>query len=127
MVISDIGTAGDVTALLCITNRPPPTGSPHSGGEWFDPDGTAVHRTNNDVPGFRRNRGRMVVRLYSDISTGPPAEGIYQCQAQDDTDTLQRVTVGLYDSGGGNHASVYEGSIHCLSFQEPSQYLGVRH
>ena len=101
VVISDIGTAGDDTALLCITNRPPPTGSSTSGGGWVGPDGTEVHRVNNDVPGFRRNRGPMVVRLYRNTATGPPAEGIYCCQTQDDTNTLQAVTVGLYNSAGG--------------------------
>ena len=102
VVISDIGTAGDDTALLCITNRPPSTGSSSSGGDWFAPDGTAVHRINNDVPGFLRNRDPMVVRLYRDTATGPPAEGIYYCQIQDDTETLQTSYVGLYDNGGGN-------------------------
>ena len=101
VVISDIGTAGDDTALLCITNRPPPTGSSHSGGHWLAPDGTVVHHTNNDVPGFKRNRDPMVVRLYRNTATGPPAEGIYQCQIQDDTDMLQTVNVGLYNNGGG--------------------------
>ena len=101
VVISNIGTAGDDTALLCITNRPPPTGSSSSGGDWSAPDGTEVHRTNNDVPGFRRNRGAMVVRLYRNTATGPPAEGIYYCQIQDDTPSLQTVTVGLYNTTEG--------------------------
>ena len=97
VVISDIGTAGDVTALLCITNRPPPTGSSTSGGDWFAPDGNRV----TPGTGFRRNRGSMVVRLYRNTATGPPAEGIYYCQIQDDTNTLQTVTVGLYNSAEG--------------------------
>ena len=100
VVFSDIGNAGDDTALLCITNHSP-TGSSSSGGDWFAPDGTAVHRMNNDVPGFLRNRDPMVVRLYRNTATGPPAEGIYYCQIQDDTNTLQTVNVGLYNAGGG--------------------------
>ena len=100
VVISDIGTAGGDTALLCITNRPPPTGSSHSGGDWFDPDGTTV-TGGNVVPGFRRTRGPMVVRLYRNTATGPPAEGIYYCQIQDNTPSLQTVTVGLYSSVEG--------------------------
>ena len=103
VVISDIGTAGGDTALLCITNRPPPTGSSHSGGDWFGPDGTRVPNTGSAVPGVRRNRGPMVVRLYRDTTTGPPAEGIYNCQIQDDTNTLQTVNVGLYNDGGGKY------------------------
>ena len=97
-MISDISTAGDDTALLCHTNRP---GSIHSGGNWFAADGTAV-TSGTDVPGFRRNRGPMVVRLYRDTATGPPAEGIYQCQIMDNTDTLQTSYVGLYNDGRGN-------------------------
>ena len=97
--ISDIGTAGDDTALLCITNRPP-TGSGHSEGDWFAADGTRVRVSGNAVPGFRRSRGPMVVRLNRDTATGPPAEGLYQCQIQDDTNTLQTVWVGLYQDGG---------------------------
>ena len=100
VVISDIGTAGGDTALFCHTNRPPPTGSIYSGGDWIDPDGTTVYHTNNAVPGFRRRRGRMVVRLYRNTATGPPAEGIYYCQIQDDTNTLQTLHVGLYNETG---------------------------
>ena len=100
VVISDIGTAGDDTALLCITNRPPPTGSPHSGGDWFAPDGTRVTVDGTAVPGFRRNRGPMVVRLYRNTATGPPAEGIYYCQIND-VSTLQTVTVAIYNSSEG--------------------------
>ena len=101
VVISHIGTAGDDDiALLCHTNRPPPTDSSKAEGDWFDPDGTAV--TGYVVPGVRRNRGPMVVRLYR-RTAGPPAEGIYQCQIEDDTDTLQKRYVGLYNDGGGNY------------------------
>ena len=97
--ISDIGTAGDVTALLCITNHPPPTGSSHSGGKWFAPDGTRV-TPGNAVPGVRRNRGSMVVRLHRNTAIGPPAEGIYYCQIRDSTPSLQTVHVGLYNETG---------------------------
>ena len=92
--ISDIGSNDD-TALLCHTNRPPPAGSQHSGGEWYAPDGTRVN--GNDVPGVTRNRGPMVVRLKR--TTGTPAEGIYHCEVND-TETQQTVYVGLYSDGG---------------------------
>ena len=99
MIISDIGTTGDDTALLCHTNRPPPSGSSNSGGDWFAPDGTRVD--GNDVPGFRRNRGSMVVRLFR--NTGSTAvEGIYYCQIEDDANFAHIVSVGLYNSVGGN-------------------------
>ena len=115
VVISDIGTAGDVTALLCITNRPPSTGKSHSAGDWFAPDMTRV-TTGNAVPGVRRNRGSMVVRLYRDTATGPP-EGIYYCQIQDDTPSLHTVTVGLYNSAEGNVCVLHLQSILYLLLQ----------
>ena len=102
VVISDIGTAGDDTALLCITNRPPPTDGGNSGGDWFAPGGTRVG-AGAAVLGVRRNRGPMVVRLYRNTATGTPAEGIYQCQIQDDVESLQRVYVGLYNDVGGKY------------------------
>ena len=101
MIISDIGTAGDDTALLCHTNHPAPSDSINSGGAWFRPDQSEVMSDSSAV-GFRRNRGSMVVRLYRNTATDPPVEGIYYCQIEDDTDTLQTVYVGLYNDGGGN-------------------------
>ena len=104
MIISDIGSAGDDTALLCHTNRPADrpggTDGVHSGGAWFRPDGSEVSGGASSV-GFRRGRGSMVVRLYR--NTNPPVEGIYHCEIEDDTNTLHTVYVGLYnDDGGGN-------------------------
>ena len=103
VMISDIGST-DNTALLCHTNRPAtlgPPNKPHSGGDWFAPDETII--SGNNVPGLRRNRGPMVVRLYRNNGTGTPAEGIYDCVVDDDNIILtpQVVYVGLYNSGGG--------------------------
>ena len=98
MDIGDIGST-DNTALLCITNRPPPSGSSNSGGSWFAPDGTIVGSVGSgDVPGFERNRGPMVVRVRR--TTGTAAEGIYYCEVMDNTETEQRVYVGIYNGGG---------------------------
>ena len=106
VVISDIGTANDDTALLCITNHPAdvtlPNGNMNSGGDWVAPDGTKV-TPGTAVPGVRRNRGPMVVRLYRNTATGPPAEGIYYCLIQDNTDTLQTLHVGLYTDETGSY------------------------
>ena len=103
MIISDIGTANDDTALLCHTNRPPPSGSSNSGGGWFRPDQTEVGSAAGSV-GFRRNKGSMVVRLYRNTaSTGTPVEGIYYCEIEDDTNALQTVYVGLYNNDGGGN------------------------
>ena len=109
VIISDIGTAGDDTALLCHTNHPADTpggtDGMNSGGAWFRPDQTEVLPDSNSE-GFRRNRGSMVVRLYRyTASTDPPVEGIYCCQVEDDTNTLQRVFVGLYANDGRGNVS----------------------
>ena len=108
VMISDIGST-DNTSLLCHTNRPATLGTttrPRSGGYWFALDQTEV--IGHDVPGFRRNRGPMVVRLLRNTATDPPAEGIYDCVIQDGTLTSQTVHVGLYDSGGGITVSYHE-------------------
>ena len=123
LYISDIGST-DGTALLCITNRPPPSSGnpPHSGGDWFAPDKTRVDDT--DVPGFGKNRGPMVVRLLRRESE-TPTEGIYQCIIEDgSTLGLKTVNVGLYNSGGGNNTNdlqlffssviLVQESLHCL-------------
>ena len=94
--ISDIGSS-DITALLCHTNRPPPPGSTHSGGDWFATDWTVVGSIT--VPGFDRTRGSMLVRLRR--NSGTPDEGIYWCDVSDATNTLQTEYVGLYNTGAG--------------------------
>ena len=93
--ISDIGSNDD-SALLCHTNRPPPSGGTHSGGDWHAPDGTRVFVT--DVPGVTLSRAAMVVRLKR--TSGKPPEGIYQCTVEDAESTPQMVYVGLYNNGG---------------------------
>ena len=99
VVISDIGSTDD-TALICHTNHPATlSNNAHSGGDWVGPDETRVN--GNDVPGFRRARGPMMVKLLRNTATDSPSEGIYQCLVEDDTNTLQIVHVGLYSSGGG--------------------------
>ena len=107
MVISDIGSTDD-TSLICHTNRPATLSNnmnAHSGGDWFAPDETRVNV--NAVPGFRRNRGLMMVRLLRNTATDPPSEGIYHCLVEDDTLTKQTVYVGLYNAGGGTHINTH--------------------
>ena len=99
VVINDIGSTDD-TALICHTNHPATlNNNADSGGDWFAPDDTRV--TGTAVPGFRRNRGPMIVRLLRNTATDPPSEGIYHCLVEDDTFTLQTVHVGLHNSGEG--------------------------
>ena len=94
--ISRIGY-NDASALLCHTNNPPPPGSVNSGGNWSAPDRTRV--SHDDVPGFTRNRGPMVVRLKR--TSGYPQEGIFNCTIRDAEYIYQMVYVGLYNAGGG--------------------------
>ena len=97
-MISDIGSTIE-TALLCNTNYFP-DGGVSSGGNWFGPDGTRVgHIGSTDVLGFVRNRDPKLLRLIRYTVAGTPTEGIYRCEVQDDTLTLQTVYVGLYNSG----------------------------
>ena len=112
VVISDIGTSmTDIDSLLCITDGVANTGDMNTEGNWFAPDGTRVNLL--DVPGVRRNKDDMVVRLIRTTATGTPEEGIYHCMVQDATRVFQTVYVGLYNSGGGNcsgpciHINVY--------------------
>ena len=101
MVISDIGSTDD-TALLCHTNRPPPPGYHHSGGNWFASNGQRVGGIGTtDVPGFRRNRGSMVVRLLMNTYTGTPAQGIYRCSIMNADESEKNVSAGLYNDGEG--------------------------
>ena len=125
--ISDIGST-DNTALLCITNRSPPSGST-TGGNWFAPDGTRVEDIgSDDVPGFVRNRGPMVERLKRNTDTDPPDEGIYQCSVDDAESTSHSLYVGLYTMQwkGYTHATLYMQSQY-FTFQVKSCYLHFLH
>ena len=101
MLISDIGFTDDMV-LLCHTNRPRYIGQHHSGGAWYGPDGTRVDAVPVPGPGFRRDRGSMVVRLRKRTGTGSPPGGMYRCSIQDAESSPQTLYVGLYNSGGGN-------------------------
>ena len=104
VVISDIGSTDD-TALICHTNRPATlNNNADSGGDWFAPDETRVDGT--AVPGFRKTRGPMMVRLLRNTATDPPSEGMYHCLVEDDTLTKQTVYVGVCYSGGGIHMNI---------------------
>ena len=103
VVISDIGTANDDTALLCHTNYLPDGSTWYPVGNWYVPDGSRVGSFSGvDTADFGRTRGPGLVRLIrNSAATGTPTEGMYNCTVHDDTLTLQTVYVGLYNSGGG--------------------------
>ena len=99
---SDIGSTEN-TALICNTNRPVINNidKRHSGGDWYGPSGIRVGGIGSDnVPGFVRTRGPMVVRLLRNTATDPPSEGIYHCVVEDDTMTEHTLYVELYNSRG---------------------------
>ena len=109
VAISDIGSTDD-TALICHTNRPATqSNNANSGGNWFAPDETRV--VFYTVPGFRRSRGPMMVRLLRNTATDPPSEGIHHCLVEDDTLTEQTVYVGLYNRGGGIYIGIHTCSL----------------
>ena len=118
VAISNIGFS-DSNALLCITNRPPPSGVTTSGGDWHAPNGTRVNLM--DVPGVARTRGSMVVRLKRTTGTAP--EGIYRCSVLDAASTLQTVYVGLYNTGRGNVWFLNEHYTGALSILRPSSIV----
>ena len=99
VLISDIGSTSD-TALICHTNRPASINNFNSGGDWFGPNNTRVN-SNDDVPGFRRNRAPMILRLLRNTATDPATEGIYYCVMEDHRAIPHTVFVGLYYSGRG--------------------------
>ena len=103
-MISDIGST-ERTALICNTNHPANytnnANRTHSGGDWYGPSGTRVGGMgSDDVPGFVRTKGSMVVRLLRNTATDPPSEGLYHCVVEDDTMTQHTLYVGLYNSIG---------------------------
>ena len=120
--MGDIGSSDD-SALLCYTNRPPPSGSPHSGGDWHAPDGTRV--SGSVVPGVTVNRGSMVVRLKR--ASGTPPEGIYRCTIDDAASIPQMVYVGLYTTGGGITSALQISCSTCPTIQVVSWCLLYLH
>ena len=97
--MDDIGTTDD-TALLCHTNQP---SAGVFEGDWFAQDGRKVgdgkNFTDEDAPGFERNRGPHVVRLKRS-SDGTPPEGMYKCVVRDTRSIRQTVYVGIYSLNG---------------------------
>ena len=124
--ISDIGFTEN-TALICNTNRPliNNVNTRHSGGDWYGPSGTRVGGMgSDDVPGFVRTRGPMVVRLLRNTATDPPSEGIYHCVVEDNTMREHTLYVGLYNSENGRLVFTCTCDIFCIHFfQEMSEYL----
>ena len=115
--ISAIGSS-NTTALLCHTD-----GSA-SGGDWFAPDGTRVGGiSDNDVPGVRRSRGPMLVRLIR--NSGTPDEGMYQCDVSDATETPQTVYVGLYNTGGGMYILQVHSVTHLSLFTVSTIFIAL--
>ena len=118
VVISDIGST-DNTALICNTNCPLINNiyKRHSGGDWYGPNGTRVGSIgSDDVPGFVKTRGPMVVRLLRNTATVPPSEGIYHCVVEDDTMTEHTLYVRLYNSRGSATLLIMCSKNFCLYF-----------
>ena len=85
------------TALLCHTNRPAITSYSYFVGKWLTPERDRVEYS---TLGFRSSYDSMPVRLWRN-RYGSADVGIFWCETNDATETLQRVHVGLYNSGEG--------------------------
>ena len=86
--VSDIGSTED-TALMCFTEYYI-AGDRTSGGNWSAPDGSRVNDSGGT--GFRRSRGRGVVRLIR-IEDKEPSLGIYMCRIFDQKKELKMLLV----------------------------------
>ena len=122
VVISDIGSTDD-TALICHTNRPVWFLNRYSRRNWFAPDDTRVLFWGDSVPGFRRNRGPMIVRLLRNNATDPPSEGIYHCLVEDAMSVEQTVSIGLYNTGEGRGKP----TLHWLCSSQTHYYIWCFH
>ena len=76
----------------------------NSGGECFAPSSDIILR--NNIPGLKRNRDPMILRLIRNAATGLPPEGIYTCVIKDDTFAEHTVYVGIYNRQEGMHNSL---------------------
>ena len=108
---TDIGT--DSAALLCTTTHSICCSSANPETQWFFPNGSLV-QNNGGLPYYRtRNNPDFVGR------TGPRSvllhrnpqgttTGIFQCDVLDGSGVLQRMFVGIYDSGIGESCILSE-------------------
>ena len=101
---TDIGTGS--AALLCTTTR---TGCCSSGDpetQWFLPDGSRV-QNNGGLPYYRTrssNPGSVLLHRNTQGTT----TGIFRCDILDASGVLQRMFVGIYDSGTGESCTLSE-------------------
>ena len=102
MTLEDIGQGHN--ALLCITNLSACCRKPYgpAKGNWFFPDGTTVH-SSNEQWNFHRNRGKMMV-LMNRRRGG--VDGIYRCEIPDSMNDTQTIYIGVYNISTGEFVNV---------------------
>ena len=111
MTRTDIGT--DSAALLCTTTHAICCSSANPETQWFFPNGSLVlnlrdlpyYRTRNN-PDFAGRTGPRSVRL--NRNPQGTTTGLFQCDVLDDSGVLQRMFVGIYDSGTGECCTLSE-------------------
>ena len=94
-------------ALLCYTSLSECCSGIHKVrpvlGEWYDPAGERVpnmhHATNQDLSVYR-NRGPSVLRLHHIMMKILP-RGIFQCEVNDSSGSLQSIYIGVYSDSEG--------------------------
>ena len=106
---TNIGT--DSAALLCTTTYSPCCSSANPETQWFFPNGSQVQ--NNDGLPYYRNRNTNPRSVLLHRNPQGTTTGIFRCDILDASRVLQRMFVGIYDSGTGESCTLSEWSVVC--------------
>ena len=106
---TDIGTGS--TALLCTTTLPGCCSSSFPDTQWYFPDGSQV-QNNGGLP-YYRTRSRVSPSVLLHRNTQGTTTGIFRCDILDASGVLQRMFVGIYDSGTGESCTLSEWLVFC--------------
>ena len=101
---TDIGTGS--TALLCTTTLPGCCSSSFPDTQWYFPDGSQV-QNNGGLP-YYRTRSRVSPSVLLHRNTQGTTTGIFRCDILDASGVLQRMFVGICDSGTGESCTLSE-------------------
>ena len=101
---TDIGT--NSAALLCTTTLPGCCSSSNPETQWVLPNGSPLSNDGN-LPYYRtRSRNPPTVLLHRNPQG--TTTGIFRCDIVDASGALQRMFVGIYDSGTGESCTLSE-------------------
>ena len=107
IVINEEIGSEDKNALLCYTNLAECCKGDQNErpalGQWYDPAGDRVLSlgdANMQNLSVYRNRGPSVVRLHNVMNEMLPS-GIFQCEVNDTSGSLQSIYIGVYPDNEG--------------------------